>query len=109
VGWPLRPGLVDPIGNDALQRRTDIRTIAAQTHQPVVIFAMLFALVLVSALLVGYGMGGVASRNWVHMIGFVVAVAVVIYGILDLEFPRVGPIRLDHFDGALEELRQTMV
>lgn len=95
----------------ALNAMIDIvttRTIAAQTHQPAVIFGMLFALVLVSALLVGYGMGGAPSRNWVHMIAFGLAVAVVVYVILDLEFPRLGLIRLDQYDRALEELRETM-
>ena len=95
----------------ALNAMIDIvttRTMAAQTHQPAVIFAMLFALVLVSALLAGYGMGGAPSRNWVHMTGFALAVTVVVYVILDLEFPRIGLIRLDQFDRALYELRQTM-
>jgi hypothetical protein len=69
---------------------------------------MLFALVLVGALLVGYGMSGARSRNWVHMIGFALAVTVVLYVILDLEFPRVGLIRLDRFDRVLEDLRPTM-
>ena len=42
------------------------------------------------------------------MTGFALAVAVVVYVILDLEFPRIGLIRLDQFDRALYELRQTM-
>lgn len=42
------------------------------------------------------------------MIGFAVALAVAVYVILDLEFPRLGLIRVDEFDLALEELRQTM-
>ena len=40
------------------------------------------------------------------MIGFAPALAV--YVILDLEFPRLGLIRVEEFDRALEELRQTM-
>ena len=95
----------------ALNEMVDIvttRTIAGQTHPPLVIFAMLIALALVSAVLVGYGMGGAGSHNWVHMIGFALALAVAIYVILDLEFPRLGLIRVDEFDLALEELRQTM-
>lgn len=56
----------------ALNAMIDIvttRTMAARTHQPAIIFVMLLALVLLSALLVGSGMGGAPSRNWVHMIG----------------------------------------
>ena len=84
------------------------RTIAAQTHQPALFFVMLFALVLLSVLLVCYWLGVAPSRNWVHMIAFGLAVAVVVYVILDLEFPRLGLIRLDRYDRALEELRETM-
>ena len=95
----------------ALNAMIDIvttRTIAGQTHPPLVIFVTLIGLALVGALLVGYGMGGAGSRNWVHMIGFALALAVAIYVILDLEYPRLGLIRVDEFDLALEELRQTM-
>lgn len=63
---------------------------------------MLFGLALVSALLVRYGMGDAGSRNWVHMVGFALALAVAAYVILDLEFPRLGLIRVDEFDRALE-------
>jgi hypothetical protein len=31
-----------------------------------------------------------------------------VYGILDLEFPRLGIIRVDEFDQVLVELRQSM-
>ncbi len=104
---PSTPALVLPALNAMIDIVTT-RTVAARTHQPMAIFAMLFALVLVGALLVGYGMSGAPSRNLVHMIGFALAVTVVIYVILDLEFPRVGLIRLDRFDRVLEELRPTM-
>jgi hypothetical protein len=95
----------------ALNAMIDIvttRTMAAETHPPVVIFAMLFGLTLLSGLLVGYGMAGGGTRNWVHMIGFSLALAVAVYVILDLEFPRLGLIRVEAFDRVLEELRQTM-
>ena len=87
---------------------TTTRLMATKTHPPVIIFAMLFGLALVSALLAGYGMAGGQSRNWLHMIGFAVVMAVAVYVILDIEFPRLGLIRVDAFDQALVELRAGM-
>ena len=95
----------------ALNQMIDItttRAMAAQTHPPLVIFAMLFGLGLASALLAGHGMAGGRSRNWLHMIGFAAVMAVAVYVILDIEFPRLGLIRVDAFDQALVELRASM-
>jgi hypothetical protein len=87
---------------------TTTRSMAAQTHPPVVIFMMLSALLLISSFLAGVGMAGGKTRSWVHILGFAVITAVTMYVILDLEYPRLGLIRLDAFDQALVELRQSM-
>ena len=87
---------------------TTTRTMAAQMHPPAIIFAMLFALALVSSLLAGYGMAGGTSRSWLHMLCFAVVIAVAVYVILDLEYPRLGLIRVEAFDQALVELREAM-
>jgi hypothetical protein len=87
---------------------TTTRTMAAQMHPPAIIFAMLFALALVSSLLAGYGMAGGKSRSWLHMLCFAVVIAVTVYVILDIEYPRLGLIRVDAFDQALVELREAM-
>ena len=95
----------------ALNQMIDItttRTMAGQTHPPVVIFIMLFGVALASALLAGYDMAGGKSRNWLHMVGFAAVLAVAVYVILDIEFPRLGFIRVDAFDQALVDLRQSM-
>ena len=87
---------------------TTTRTMATQMHPPTIIFVMLFGLALASALLAGYGMASATSRSWLHMLGFAAAMAVSVYVILDLEFPRLGLIRVDAFDQALVDLRETM-
>jgi hypothetical protein len=99
--------LLLPALNDMIDITTT-RTMAARMHPPLVIFAMLFGLGLVSALLAGYGMAGGKSRNWLHMIGFAAVMAVAVYVILDIEFPRLGLIRVNAFDQALAELRESM-
>jgi hypothetical protein len=86
---------------------TTSRTVAAQTHPPIAIYAMLIALMLASSLLAGHGMAR-GQRNWVHMAGFAATMALALYVILDLEFPRLGFIRLDAYDRLLVEVRESM-
>ena len=49
-----------------------------------------------------------AERNWLHIAGFAAVTAFVIYVILDMEYPRMGLIRMTSFDEAMVELRNTM-
>jgi hypothetical protein len=104
---PAAPMLLLPALNDMFDvaaRRTDMN----RMHPPVAIYAMLYGLALASALFAGYGMGGAKSRSWLHMIGFALVMAVATYVILDLEYPRVGFIRVDRFDQILIQLRQSL-
>ena len=87
---------------------TTTRTMATQIHPPIVIYGMLVGLALASALLAGYGMAGGQTRNWLHILGFAIVMAVAVYVIIDLDFPRLGLIRVDAFDQALVELRASM-
>jgi hypothetical protein len=87
---------------------TTTRTMAAEMHPPVVIFVMLFVVALTTALLAGYSMAANPKHSWVHKIGFAAIVTLAVYVILDLEYPRLGLIRVDAFDRALEELRESM-
>jgi hypothetical protein len=105
--YPPAPMLLLPALNEMIDITTT-RTMAAQTHPPTVIFAMLFALVLASSLLAGHAMAGGKARNWLHMLGFAAALAVAVYVILDVEFPRLGLIRVSAFDQVLVELRESM-
>jgi hypothetical protein len=86
----------------------EARTLASRMHPPIIIYVMLAILALAGALLAGYGMAGGQSRNWIHMIAFSLTIAAAAYVILDLEYPRMGLIRVDQFDRALVELRATM-
>ncbi len=95
----------------ALNEMFDIaatRNAAAQIHPPAIIFIMLGALALMSSLLAGYAMAGGRSRSWIHVIGFALILATTVYVILDLEFPRLGMVRIDSSDRILVELRATM-
>jgi hypothetical protein len=87
---------------------TTTRTMAAQIHQPTAIFALLSVLVLSSAFLAGYTMAGHHPRSWTHMLAFAAIMAVTVYVIIDLEYPRLGLIRVDAVDHVLVELRESM-
>lgn len=107
TGTPSAGMLLLPAIN-AMIDITTTRTMASYTHPPSIIFVMLFALALAGALLAGNGTAGAKSRSWIHVLGFAFAIAVSFYIILDLEYPRVGLIRIDAFDQALVSLRESM-
>jgi hypothetical protein len=95
----------------ALNQMIDItatRTMALQLHPPFIIFGMLFLVALASALLAGYAMAGGKDRKWLHVMGFALVIALTVYVILDIEFPRHGLIRVDAFDQALTDLLNSM-
>jgi len=81
---------------------TSSRAIAAQAHTPLVILCALAVLALFCCLLAGYGLAGENPHgSALRMIGFALIVTLTIFVILDLDYPRVGLIRLDYADQAL--------
>jgi hypothetical protein len=84
------------------------RTMATQLHPPLVVFALLFALGLGCSVLAGYGMARGQKRKWPHMIAFAAVTSLTVYLILNLEYPRLGLIRVDAFDQVLIEVRERM-
>jgi hypothetical protein len=87
---------------------TTTRTMATQMHPPVVVFVMLFGLALAASLMAGFGMTGAKMRSWFHVLGFALVMAIAVYVILDIEYPRLGLIRVDVFDQALIDLSESM-
>jgi len=101
------PMLVLPALNEMIDITTT-RTVAGRTHMPVVIAALLFTLALLSAVLVGHAMSGTSKRNLLYLCAYAATVAITVYVILDLEYPRVGLIRVDQADQVLRDLRDTI-
>jgi hypothetical protein len=100
--------LLLPALNDMIDIVTT-RTEAMKAHAPAIIFVMVGIVALVASLMAGYGLAGAKSRNWAHVLGFVGVMATTVLVIVDLEFPRVGLIRLDSADQVLVDLRASMV
>jgi len=84
------------------------RTMAAQTHPPMIVFVMLAFMACAAAFMAGHGMAGSKVRSWIHSIGFAAVLAITVYVITDMEYPRLGLIRVDSFDQVLVDLRQSM-
>jgi hypothetical protein len=82
---------------------------ARRLHPPFVIYGMLVLTALTSAMFAGYGLAVlVPHRNLLYTVGLATATAIAVYVIVDLEFPRLGLIRVDAFDRLLVDLRATM-
>jgi len=87
---------------------TTTRNMALRTHPPNIIFALLFALGLICSLLAGYRMATSRRRSWLHMLSFILITVIVIYVIVDVEYPRAGLIRLESFDQVMIDARADM-
>lgn len=95
----------------AINEMTDVttaRTIAMYTQLPRLIFILLSGVALISGLLAGYAMAKRRSRSLLHMTLYAAVIAVTVYAILDLEYPRFGLIHLDKADQALLQLRDSI-
>ena len=102
AGWLLLPALNNMIDI------TTTRKMALQMHPPRIIYALLFGLGLICSLLAGYRMASGQHRSWLHILAFTVITVIVVYVVLDIEYPRMGLIRLESADHLLVALRQSM-
>jgi len=84
------------------------RTAASRIHPPLVVFALLIGLALACAFLAGFGMAREPRPDRLRLAAFSGVMALCVYVIIDLEYPRAGFIRVDEFDQVLVELRETM-
>jgi len=87
---------------------TTIRKMALQTHPPNIIYGLLFVLALICSLLAGYRMASGHHRSWLHILSFATITVIIVYVIIDIEYPRVGLIRLQAFDQLLVDVREGM-
>jgi hypothetical protein len=87
---------------------TTTRTMAARIHTPRLVFYLLLAMGLLAALLAGHAVS--TRRVWsrLHVAVFVLTIGITVFLIVDLEYPRVGLLRLDQYDDVLVDLRASM-
>ena len=83
-------------------------SLSDRIHPPAVIYVMLVLASLIAALLGGYTMANSARDNWLVHVIIATIVSLVLYVIVQIEYPRLGLVRMDSVDRALVELRATM-
>lgn len=94
----------------ALNEMIDItatRETVAQMRTPLPVFLMVATLALVGSLFAGYDLAG-KTRYWFHTVGFALVLAMTLFVIIDLEFPRLGFIRVNASDSAIYDVRRAM-
>jgi hypothetical protein len=87
---------------------TTTRLVAIQMHPPFIVYIMLLVLSLLCATMVGFSQANGKYRHSLHISGFIMITTLITYVILDMEFPRLGIIRVDKIDQFLVELLNSM-
>jgi len=108
---PDAPASASMLLLNALNAMIDITTTrmtATQNHPPMIIFVLLIGLSYMGAMLVGYSASENKERDWLHTVIFAGVMAFTVYVIIDIEFPRLGLIRIDSSDQVLVDLRKSM-
>jgi hypothetical protein len=85
-----------------------LRLGASEKHPPNMVYIMLFGLGLGGSLLAGFGMAAATARSWIHMLIFAATLTVTLYTVTDMEYPRLGLIRIENFDHFLVDAQQQM-
>ena len=98
----LLPGLNEMFGAVEEER------FARRIHPPVFIFVILGLTVFAASLLAGFAIAKSADRDWIHRLGVATVFSLAVYVIFEMEFPRLGLIRVKGADQALVDLRATM-
>ena len=98
----LLPGLNEMFGAVEEER------FARRIHPPMMIFIMLGLTAFASALLAGFAIAGSSNRDWIHRVGVAAVISLAVYIIFEMEYPRLGLIRVKSADQALIDLRASM-
>ena len=108
---PTAPSAVPVVLLPALNAMFDItttRTEAIRLHPPMIIFLLLGVLAFACSVFAGYDMASQPRLNRLHSVAFALVMAVTAFVIIDLEFPRLGLIRMTDSDEVLLALRKGM-
>ncbi len=85
-----------------------LRRGANEKHPPKIVFAMLYGFGLVGSLLGGFSMASSKAPSRVHLLAFAIALSFALFVLTNVEFPRLGLIRVDFFDHFLSDVHSRM-
>ena len=103
---PLAAPVLGPL-NEMIDITTT-RRMARMMHPPAIVFIALAAMTLLGSLLAGYARGLGGRRSPLHAAIFVFAIGGTIYGVVEMEYPRLGLVTIDRADVVLTDLRGMM-
>jgi hypothetical protein len=95
----------------ALNQMIDIvttRSVAIQTHPPLLIWIALSVIALACAGMAGYSASSAEHPKYYYFIAFAAIIAFTLYIILEMEYPRYGLVRLDQVNQVLIDLAESM-
>lgn len=98
----LLPSITEMFG--AVERERMRRRI----HPPALIFVMLGVTALAAAVFAGYSLANTPSRNWLYLVAVATSISFVTFVIVELEFPRLGWLRIEEMDQELVDLQDKM-
>jgi hypothetical protein len=104
---PRVPSLVIPSLNEMIDLETS-RVAARHIHAPAPIFVLLIVLAFACALFAGIGIGRRADDSRLYPTAFAALLTITVLVIVDIEFPRIGFIRIDALDSLLTDVRASM-
>jgi hypothetical protein len=96
-----------PALNAMIDEQTTAR-IATLQHPPLVIEALLVALILLAALFIGEATTEMKRLSRLHILGLALLLSVMTFVIRDLERPMVGLIKIEDTRGLVEDLAKMM-
>jgi len=82
--------------------------LARAIHPPRLIYVLLALATMIGAVFIGYAIATAEKRNWLYMVGVAGTIASATYVVAELEYPRLGRVRVDAIDRTLVDLRATM-
>ena len=82
--------------------------LARAIHPPRLIYVLLALATMIAAVFIGYAMATAEKRNWMYMVGVAGTIASATYVVAELEYPRLGRVRVDAIDRTIVDLRATM-
>ena len=104
---PKVPSLIIPSLNEMIDLEA-ARVAARHIHAPVAIFVLLIVLAFACALFAGVGMSRRLLESRLYPMAFAALLTITVLVIVDIEFPRVGFIRIDAIDYLLTDVRAGM-
>ncbi len=104
---PSRPQLTQMVV-PALDDMFDVaaqRKVALSLHEPGLVLALLIGVGFMSCLIAGYALSPGGGRAPLHTVIYALTLALTIYTVVDLDYPRFGLIRIDAADRAIMQVQ----